>query len=97
MTDQSQVIALHRKYPDWHATKIAAQLGCSAGYVRATAQRKRLKLPRSQPDSISALGHAARDAGLSVSDIENMSVQLAAAKRLARGIHNLERPLVGRS
>jgi hypothetical protein len=94
MTDQSQVVALHRKHPDWNAVKLAAQLRCSSGYVRATAQRKRLKLPGSRSDSITALGHAARDAGLSVSDIENMAAQLAAAKRVARKVCNLDSPLV---
>lgn len=94
MADQSQVVALHRKHPDWDAIKLAAQLRCSSGYVRATAQRKRLKLPNSRPDSITALGHAARDAGLSVADIENMAAQLAAAKRIAQRVCNLEAPLV---
>lgn len=90
MADHNQVIALHRKHPEWSATEIAAQLDCSTGYVRATAHRKRLKLPSSRPDSISALGHAAREAGLSVADIENMAVQLAAARRVAQRVCNLE-------
>lgn len=94
MTNQHQVVALHRKHPDWNAVTLAAELDCSAGYIRATAQRKRLKLPTSRPDSISALGHAARDAGVSVADIENMSVKLAEVKRVARKICNLDSPLV---
>jgi len=48
MSDKQQVIALHRLHPDWCADQIAAKLGCHAGYVRATAARNSLILPKKQ-------------------------------------------------
>lgn len=100
MTDQSQVVALHRKYPKWSATDIANRLGCMPAYVRATGKRRGLNFAKAKveretvPESIVQLGRAARDAGLSVADIENMAAQLAAAKRVARKVCNLDSPLV---
>ena len=46
MATKDQVIALHRKHPDWSAPDIAAALGCDASYVRATARRQSLRLPK---------------------------------------------------
>ena len=54
------------------APQIAAQLGCSAGYVRATAHRAGIKLPAGQPDGLLALGWAAREAGLTVEQIRQL-------------------------
>ena len=72
MADQQQVLELHREHPDWAAPQIAAQLGCSAGYVRATAHRAGIKLPAGQPDGLLALGWAAREAGLTVEQIRQL-------------------------
>lgn len=99
MTDQSQVVALHRKYPKWSATDIANRLSCMPEYVRATGKRRGLTFGKAKgeretvPESIVQLGRAARDAGLSVRDIEGMAAQLAAAKRVAQRVCNLEAPL----
>jgi hypothetical protein len=101
MTNQSQVVALHRKHPKWSASDIAKRLGCLPAYVRATGKRRGLNFAKAKvereavPESIVQLGRAARDAGLSVSDIESMASRLAAAERVARRVSNLERPLVG--
>jgi len=54
------------------ASDIAVLLDCSSGYVRATARRLKIKLP-DRPDSIEALGRAARAAGLSVADITKIA------------------------
>lgn len=70
MATQQQVLETHRLHPDWSANTIATVLDCSAGYVRATAQRLKIALPPAKPDSIEALGHAAREAGLTVAGIQ---------------------------
>ena len=46
MADKYQVISLHEQFPEWNSCQIAAHLNCSAAYVRATARRNGLKLPR---------------------------------------------------
>lgn len=46
MATKQQVMDLHRENPDWSAPDIAARLGCKAAYVRATAQRCGLDLPK---------------------------------------------------
>ncbi len=43
------VLALHREHPDWPAPKIAAHMGVCQEYVRATARRNGLTLPRALP------------------------------------------------
>jgi hypothetical protein len=43
----ARVMALHRTYPDWGATRIAEAIGRNDAYVRAVAQRKNIRLPRS--------------------------------------------------
>ena len=68
MADYRQVIELHRKQPQLNASQIAARLDCTSAYVRATAQRRRLKLPGCtlaprDADSLIALGQAARSVG----------------------------------
>lgn len=78
MATQRQVIDLHCAHPAWSANDIAQALGCSAGYVRATAQRLNITLPRATPESIEALGHAAREAGLTIADIQALAKRRAA-------------------
>lgn len=46
MTTKREVITAHRAHPEWSPSDIAIHLGCSTEYVRATAQRNQLKLPR---------------------------------------------------
>jgi hypothetical protein len=76
MTTQIQVIQLHQKNPTLTAPQIAERLGCKSAYVRATAQRCGLTLAgchvaRSRQDTVTALGRAARAAGLlTVADVE---------------------------
>lgn len=42
------VVRVHLAHPKWPASRIAKHLRCSTGYVRATAKRRSLKLPRVQ-------------------------------------------------
>lgn len=46
MTTKDDVVRLHREHPDWCAAEIAAALGCESAYVRATARRNNLDLPK---------------------------------------------------
>jgi hypothetical protein len=46
LVTKNDVIRLHREHPDWCAAEIAAALGCDSAYVRATARRNKLFLPR---------------------------------------------------
>jgi len=46
MTTKHEVIALHRRFPDWSSTQIAERLGCSSAYVRATFYRNDLTFVR---------------------------------------------------
>jgi len=78
MTTKRQVIDTHLKHHDWGPSEIADHLHCCSGYVRATAQRCNLKLPRSankprNPENLVALGRAARAAGLSLADIKDIA------------------------
>ena len=86
MATKQEVIAAHRKHKAWGPSEIADHLGCSSGYVRATAQREGLILPRSpnKPrtaarDSIQALGVAARTAGLTVKAIQLITIDTKTA------------------
>ena len=72
MATQQEVLELHRSNPDMSAVAIANRLDCGSGYVRATAKRLKLSLPHHKPDSLIALGRAARDAGLTVEKIKSM-------------------------
>lgn len=47
MANKRQVIDLHLAHPDWSARKIADELRTGDAYVRATARRYGLTLPRS--------------------------------------------------
>lgn len=51
-----KVAALHRANPSWGATMIAAELGCHDAYVRSTARRLGLSLPRSQYGAVVSCG-----------------------------------------
>lgn len=73
MATQQQVLETHRQHPDWSAIRIAQELDCTSAYVRATGQRLKIALPPSRPDSIEALGNAAREAGLSVMDLQTIA------------------------
>ena len=44
MATKQQVIDLNREHPDWTAARIAAEIGCGAPYVHATARRNGLIL-----------------------------------------------------
>jgi hypothetical protein len=70
MATQDDVRAAHRRHPEWTANKIAQELHCSSGYIRRTAQRLRLKLPKENRDGVQALGEAAKAAGMTLADIE---------------------------
>lgn len=100
MTDQSQVRELHLKYPTWGAVQIAKRLGCLSAYVRATATRQGITLPGSRTikasklETLVQLGIAARAAGLTVVDIENLKLTRGRTVQLARQVCNLEAPLV---
>jgi hypothetical protein len=48
MAMKDDVIRLHREHPDWCAAEIAAALGCESAYVRATAKRNELVLPKTR-------------------------------------------------
>jgi hypothetical protein len=48
MANKQQVIDLHRTYPEWTAVDIAVSIGSGASYVRATARRVGLRLPRAR-------------------------------------------------
>lgn len=100
MADQRQVRELHLKYPTWGAVQIAKRLGCQSAYVRATATRQGITLPGSRtmkpakPETLIQLGRAARDAGLTVADIENLKSSRGRVVDMALRIRNLEAPLV---
>lgn len=42
MTNAYQVISVNAAHPDWTAEQVAAHLGCTWSYVRATGQRQGL-------------------------------------------------------
>jgi hypothetical protein len=87
---QLQVIQLHQKYPTLTATQIAGRLDCSPEYVRATGRRRGLTFPGSrtervrQPDGLMMLGRAARAAGLTVEQIEQIARENAGAGKAVR-------------
>jgi hypothetical protein len=49
MATKHDVIRLHQLRPEWSAPEIAAEIGCHSAYVRSTAQRNGLVLPKSPP------------------------------------------------
>ena len=51
MANKNQVIDLHGRHPDWTARQIADELGCLTEYVRKTAYRNGLILPRKRRPS----------------------------------------------
>lgn len=55
MTTKYDVMRVHLAQPDWTADQIAAFLGCTSGYVRATARRNGLVLRRRHMATISGL------------------------------------------
>lgn len=69
MATQDQVRALHDANPQLTAAEIAKTLDCNPAYVRATAQRLRISLPKKN-EGVIRLGHAAQDAGMTTADIE---------------------------
>jgi hypothetical protein len=73
MTTKDQVINLHARYPNWSAAQIAAHLGCTPEYVRATRSRNGLTTPRISPADAQALGRACIDAGITLRDILDIS------------------------
>jgi hypothetical protein len=53
---QDNVRAAHKHFPEYGATQLAHMLGCSDAYVRATAQRLDLRLPRSPYGAVPSVG-----------------------------------------
>lgn len=51
MTTKDDVMTCHLRNRDWTFNQIAEHLGCSSGYVRATAYRYGLSIPnRDKPE-----------------------------------------------
>ena len=91
MATNVQVIEAHKRNPTWTASDIADALKCSSGYVRRTAQRYNLTLPKGKAGpkpnpnarripraSVFALGRAARAAGLTIEMLEMLGSSGAA-------------------
>lgn len=76
MTTKHEVIAVHTAHPDWNSVQIASKLNCCDAYVRSTFRRNGMTLIRSRGpkdhNSIYALGRAAKAAGLTVDDINEI-------------------------
>jgi hypothetical protein len=73
MTTKHDVIRVHQAHPTWNSGMIARELGCAPEYVRSTAKRNNLTLPKGTfrlTKNILELGIACDKAGLSVADIE---------------------------
>lgn len=73
MATKTEVIKLNAAYPHWTARQLAAALGCTQEYINACRGRYGLEIPRErcrQGETVSALGHAARRAGLTLARIE---------------------------
>jgi len=68
MATQDEVRAVHRLHPRWTAPEIVRELDCTTGYVRATARRLRIHLPKAH--GVQALGEAAKAVGMTLADIE---------------------------
>ena len=86
MVTKDQVIETHRVNPNWGAVQIAKHLGCLPAYVRATAKRNGLVLPRgtrSRPGENATTVERERCAGIA----ERMG-----APRIAKAIRD---PLYG--
>jgi hypothetical protein len=68
----ARILALHRVYPEWGATRIAAAIGRNDAYVRVAAQRNGVRLPRSDYGAVPSAGseyvRAKRQAGLGVEE-----------------------------
>lgn len=52
MTNKTEVFTAHQEHPEWHAGAIARHLGCDSGYVRATAKRIGITLPRKRRQGV---------------------------------------------
>ena len=52
----ARILALHRTYPDWGATRIAEAIGRHDAYVRVVARRHGLSLPRSEQGAVRSRG-----------------------------------------
>ena len=75
MATKDDVIRLHKQNPTWTSVLIAERLGCLPEYVRATATRQGLDLPKGRkgdPNSIYALGRRAKLIGLTAKDFDRM-------------------------
>jgi hypothetical protein len=77
MATHHEVLTLHTQHPDWNARQIADALHCRTGYVTATAKRQRVSLPPTRRETLTALGRAARDCGLTIKDIYRIAVERA--------------------
>lgn len=53
---KQRVIALHRTFPDWGATRIAQAIGRNDAYVRHVARLNGITLPRSQWGAVPSAG-----------------------------------------
>lgn len=95
MTTKHDVIAAHQQYPQWTASEIAAHLGCLPEYVRATAQRNSLRLPKirgaspivrlSAPAVLALSDHAAARE-ISVSDLAKRIVETIARENMVDAV-----------
>lgn len=80
MATKQQVIDLNKKHPTWTASDIAAELDCMVEYVAACKKRYGLKFAKAthraeHPNSIFALGRAARRAGFTVVKLQQMRLR----------------------
>ncbi len=76
MPTKHDVIALHRKHPDWSMNRVAIELNCMPEYVRATARRNKLKFRSSE---IFKLGRLVCSLGLSENDLRKMAARKEAS------------------
>ena len=77
MATKQQVIDLNKKHPEWTASDIASELDCMVEYVGACKKRYGLRFAKAthradHPNSVLALGRAARRAGLTVEKLQQM-------------------------
>lgn len=92
MTTKHDVIAAHHDHPEWNSTDIAGHLGCCSAYVRATARRNGLTLPKrsagGRAPSAASLYLAAQaiSRGLTVSELRNSLIRAIAESRLVDAV-----------
>lgn len=78
MATKQQIIATNLAHPTWTMRQVADHLGCKIQLINTYKDRYALSFPRDKsrlrnPRSIFALGRAARDAGLTVEDLQSIA------------------------